>query len=249
MSAECVGWVYRHSPAKGATFQVHLAIADSANDQHGYELWMRQAKLATKARVSRKAAGDGLRWLVERGLLELLDHGKARGSANRYRLLMPGGVPVVFDPQAGHTIGGTPVPPWVAAAVTGGDTGVEPGVPHNPSNNPTPTQGQERAALPGLSLDDSFEQFWTAYPRKTAKGAARKAWPAAVKAAESPEQIIAGAARYAADPNRDDRYTAHASTWLRAERWGDEPEPPRAGRAPAQRIDTNRDTESGRLEL
>lgn len=248
MSGECLGWVYRHSPAKGATFTVHLAIGDSANDQHGYELWMRQGWLADKARVSRKTAGESLAWLVEHGLLELLESGKARGSANRYRFLMPPIAPS-WSPSGGTTPGDTGVEPVVVPGPTTGDTGVPPGVTHNASTNATDQRKGERAALPGLSLDDSFEQFWTAYPRKTAKGSARKAWPAAVKAAESPEQIIAGAARYAADPNRDDRYTAHASTWLRAERWGDEPEPPRAGRAPAQRIDTNRDTESGRLEL
>lgn len=144
MSAECVGWVYKHSPARGAAFAVHLASADSANDQNQYELWMRQGKLAAKARVSRKAAGEALAWLVAEGLLVLLEAGKARGSANRYRLVMPD-LPMVYDPQGGVTTSGTPpkgVQPQVAPGATLGATGVQPQVAHNPSNNPSePKQG------------------------------------------------------------------------------------------------------------
>ena len=43
----------------------------------------------------------------------------------------------------------------------------------------------------------------------------------------APEIIIEGATRYANDPNRHPSYTAHPATWLNAERWGDEPLPPR----------------------
>ena len=74
---------------------------------------------------------------------------------------------------------------------------------------------------------DRFPEFWAAYPRKVAKGAARKAWAKAIKKAD-PEHIIWGARRYATDPRRqaaDIRYTAHAATWLSAERWTDEDEP------------------------
>jgi hypothetical protein len=33
--------------------------------------------------------------------------------------------------------------------------------------------------------------------------------------------IIEGAKRFAQDPNRQDEFTAHASTWLNQERWSD----------------------------
>ncbi len=75
-----------------------------------------------------------------------------------------------------------------------------------------------------------FEAFWKAYPRRTAKGSARASWAAALKAAGGDAAVIvAGAQRYRDDPNRDDAYTAHAATWLRAERWTDDPLPPRNG--------------------
>lgn len=73
----------------------------------------------------------------------------------------------------------------------------------------------------------SFDRFWAAYPAKVAKGAARKAWPKALKAAGDAERIIAGAERYAVDPNREPGFTAHPSTWLNAERWDDDPLPPK----------------------
>ncbi|MEU4640854.1 hypothetical protein [Micromonospora sp. NPDC023814] len=74
--------------------------------------------------------------------------------------------------------------------------------------------------------DAEFEKFWTAYPRHEAKAAARKAWDKAIKRA-TPDAITAGAARYRDQPGREPQYTAHAATWLNADRWTDEPAPAR----------------------
>ena len=71
-----------------------------------------------------------------------------------------------------------------------------------------------------------FNLFWSEYPIKVGKAAAKKAWEKAIKV-EAPDVIIAGAVRYAADPNRHPSFTAHASTWLNAHRWTDSPLPPR----------------------
>jgi len=78
--------------------------------------------------------------------------------------------------------------------------------------------------------DSSFEEFWKTYPRKEAKGTARKAWIKAVRVA-APELIIAGALRYTNDPNRDPSFTAHAATWLNGERWLDGSLPGRDNRS------------------
>jgi uncharacterized protein YdaU (DUF1376 family) len=66
----------------------------------------------------------------------------------------------------------------------------------------------------------SFDNFWSVYPRKTAKGAATAAWVKALKKATA-EEIIKAAEVYRDDPNRDEGFTAHASTWLNQERWLD----------------------------
>lgn len=65
-----------------------------------------------------------------------------------------------------------------------------------------------------------FEAFWAAYPRKTAKGAARKAWPAA-EAKAAPGEISAGLKRYIATKPSDIAY-CYPATWLNGERWLDE---------------------------
>ena len=84
------------------------------------------------------------------------------------------------------------------------------------------------------SPDDAFDVFWDTYPRKAGKRDARKAWDQ-VTAKTDPAVIVAGAARYRDDPNREDAYTAHPATWLRAGRWEDDPLPPRsAGRTGGQ---------------
>ena len=69
---------------------------------------------------------------------------------------------------------------------------------------------------------DPFEQFWSIYPRKVAKGAARKAFAKALKLTTL-ERIICGVQQYAKHvAGRDQQYTCHASTWLSQERWDDQ---------------------------
>lgn len=100
MSAEAVGWVYKFSPYTGAPFSVHLAIADSANDQYGMELWMALGKLGRKARVSRSTTSEIVAQMVEDGLLELVEQSKGgRHRPSRYRFLMPAGIPQFFGYQ------------------------------------------------------------------------------------------------------------------------------------------------------
>lgn len=96
MSAEATGYVYRHSPYRGVTFQVHHAVADSVTDLHSNEFWMFQDTLAEKARCGRQAANDALVTLVADGFLELLERGGGRGKPSRFRFLFPD-VDVVYD--------------------------------------------------------------------------------------------------------------------------------------------------------
>ena len=98
---------------------------------------------------------------------------------------------------------------------------------HPPHTHPIPIP------IPNIDLHTSpsemtsFEEFWKLYPRKQAKGAARTAYVKALKKADH-ETIMAGVRRFASDPNRQDEFTAHASTWLNQERWTDEAQPAKA---------------------
>lgn len=75
----------------------------------------------------------------------------------------------------------------------------------------------------GSDADPDFAAFWDSYPRKVAKGQARKAWRTAViKRGVDPKVIILAAEQYRDDPRRRSRgteYTAHPATWLNGERW------------------------------
>ena len=123
MSNEALSWVWKHSPLNGSSLCVHLAIADSVNDQHGDEFWMRQQVLASKARTSRQTVNKVLGQLTEMGLLELLEQGS--GGANRYRMLMPSDADLLFDktsfrPKGGVKYGDTPQARGVSNLTTGG---------------------------------------------------------------------------------------------------------------------------------
>lgn len=96
MSAEATGYVYRFSPYRGTTFQVHHAVADSVNDQNDNKFWMRQGPLAQKARCGREAANEALATLVADEFIELLEQGGGRGRPSLYRFLFPD-VPVAYD--------------------------------------------------------------------------------------------------------------------------------------------------------
>ena len=73
---------------------------------------------------------------------------------------------------------------------------------------------------------DGFVEFWTLWPRGEGRKTAARAFPKAVKAVGSPEELTALAAKWL-----DDRrsmapgFVPHASTWLNQERWEDEPPP------------------------
>ena len=109
------------------------------------------------------------------------------------------------------------------------------------SENRTPLE-----VLSKKNLDTNlFDEFWKVYPRKVGKQAAEKAFAKAAKITE-PNVIIAGAARYADDPNRVDAFTAHPTTWLNAGRWNDEPLPERIKTADEKRAEEQRKIEERR---
>jgi len=73
--------------------------------------------------------------------------------------------------------------------------------------------------------DAGFNEFWTAYPRKVGKIAARKAWIRALREA-SPIFIIHAVRHYPFDLSENKRFVPHPSRWLNEGRWLDEPESP-----------------------
>jgi hypothetical protein len=82
------------------------------------------------------------------------------------------------------------------------------------------------AASEKSRFDLSFDEFWKTYPRRSGKIKAKEAFRKVLKTTDA-QTVIDGAKRYADDPNRQDEFTAHPTTWLREGRWEDDPLPER----------------------
>jgi hypothetical protein len=68
-----------------------------------------------------------------------------------------------------------------------------------------------------------FARFWSVYPKRVAKDAARKAWDRRINDGVDPEMMIRGAQRYAVErQGQDPKYTKHPATWINAGCWEDE---------------------------
>jgi hypothetical protein len=70
-----------------------------------------------------------------------------------------------------------------------------------------------------------FAQFWAAYPLKVAKKDARKAWGELRMTPELHAAILAALAWQGPQWAAQGYGTPYPATWLRGERWTDEPPP------------------------
>lgn len=75
--------------------------------------------------------------------------------------------------------------------------------------------------------DEEFERFWKIYPRKCAKGDARKAWSVTEKIRPPIADLLKSvyAARASKSWLKDEgEFIPYPATWLRQERWDDQHE-------------------------
>ena len=191
---------------------VLLIIADHASDD-GTEAWPSQATIATKASISVRTVQRAVNSLVAAGYL-WMEKG-AGGSANCREDRRPHRYTINIKRLRGDTES-TREDRGDFDDINGATLATPTGRQSRPMNHPNKPSKET----------SEFDLFWDQYPIKVGKAAAKKAWEKAIKV-EAPDVIIAGAARYAADPNRHPSFTAHASTWLNAHRWSDSPLPPR----------------------
>lgn len=73
-------------------------------------------------------------------------------------------------------------------------------------------------------IESEFSSWFDSYPRQEGLADAQRAYAEARKAATA-EELLAGAQRYAADPNRDPQYTKLPANWLASKGWQDSPLP------------------------
>lgn len=261
MSVQALGWVLDHAPARSTDRLVLISIANHASSapaDGAWESWPGIELIRREAGLDRtRTVQDALARLVAAGALERHVNGapderiRRDRRSNLYRILLASGVPcgVTRCRWCGVTPddarGDAPAPDGVTRGDVTGCRGASP----EPSDEPTPEPVGQPLGAAAVILTDGFDEFWTAYPRKTAKGAARRAWPAAVRTCGSMGAIIEAAGRFAADPNREDRYTPHPATWLNGERWSDPPLPARTTTGQGRVIIEDRDGPEGRIDL
>lgn len=76
-------------------------------------------------------------------------------------------------------------------------------------------------------LERQFEEFWKLYPRRQGRGGALKAFAKVLETVKVAD-VIAGAERFASDPNLPQKqFIPMPATWLNQERWLDGPLPER----------------------
>lgn len=98
-------------------------------------------------------------------------------------------------------------------------------IPHEPARNGMEEKGNERKGNthPQTGGVCGFNEFWTAYPRKTGKKAALKAWKAAKDKPDIQTIIAAITAQKASQQWQKDggQFIPHPATWLNQGRWAD----------------------------
>jgi hypothetical protein len=216
-------------------FRVAYVIAAQFLNRKSGEAWPSQQTLAAACGTNDRRVRDALRDLVDNGHLISRRGGRLSGgggSPNHYEPVFNRTEP--SDRKAAST--GQPRPnenfstgqselfDRTNSAISTGHQR-----PTNPLKEPTeePTERNTRAA-------DEFDAFWSAYPRKVEKGAARRAYATVLKAGKATgDDLLAGALRYAAErAGQDPKFTKHAARWLNAECWLDEQLPSRGGQHP-----------------
>ena len=74
-----------------------------------------------------------------------------------------------------------------------------------------------------LPLDEGFQRFWSAYPRKVSKSCCEKAWQRINPCPALTEIILSAVEAHKGTKQwQDKQYIPHPSTWLNQKRWEDE---------------------------
>lgn len=197
---------------------VLLVIADHANDE-GTQAYPSQATIAAKASISIRTVQRAVNTLCAQGYIRMFKH--AGGSADCREDRRPHLYQININALRGDTVTRR------TSDANGATMATITGRQSRPMNHPLE---------PSIETPSSFDEFWKAYPRKVGKQAAQKAFIKAIKIT-SVDEILAGARRYAEDPNRVDAFTAHPTTWLNAGRWADPALPERVKTADEKRAE------------
>ncbi|WP_282795154.1 hypothetical protein [Streptomyces sp. CC224B] len=245
--------VLDHAPST-LTHRERLLLAVLAEDalDETRTTWSRveDPKILRRADVSRSGLYASLKALTAKGVLEKVTAGQKNAAAKyRVAVLAPAQCPEFpdTDPTSqcpGNPDTDAPQRPGIQDTDTAAqcpespdtETGRTPQCPENPdtepvsvSRNPGPLNTESvNTHPPAPPTPEGFDDFWAAYPRRVAKGAARNAWARALKRGADPAAITAAATRHAAQwraAHTEPRFIPYPATWLNSERYDDETDP------------------------
>lgn len=218
MSVRVMAIVFERYPNGGSEMLLALALADHAHDD-GTHIWPEVATLASKTRQSTRSVQYQLRRMEDAGWLEVVGNaGGGRGRPREYRIScdwLNGADLAPFAKDKGRNSEHQRVQPEVIKGATAIAPAIE---PKEPSGTVTP-----RGALKCVT-EDRFATFYAAYPRKTAKRDAAKAFARLRPDDELLAAMLAAIERQrtSADWVRESgRYIPHPATWLNGGRWED----------------------------
>lgn len=200
MSLDAMRWAFQQTGLRSSVKFVLVALADRANEDN--ECWPSRDVLAADTCMNPETVSKATEELVTLGLLE-----KRRRFAGSvvFRLI---GV------QSRHPSAGNPAK---------GENPIEGKSRHPSAGNPAPNLPinlPKKIKRPSLVVDDLFEQFWLAYPRKVKKPEALKAWRSTAKDRPPLAELLDHLSNRAwpSDP----KFIPHPSTFLRGHQWADD---------------------------
>jgi hypothetical protein len=213
--------------APGAALKVYAILRSYLNpaEPERNEAWPKRRTIATRASVSIDTVDRAITWLVENGWIVVEERVNEDGAqtSNRYIIFGTARLGSRTDAAGGgrkDAEGGAAKPVHE----------VEPPElePTPPSDGWTPPPSVlEFALLPPQSKPatkaQQFDEFWTVYPRKVGKKAAKAAYLRATK--DTGHRTIVAAVLHQIEHGwKDPRYIPHPTTWLNQGRWDDEAE-------------------------
>lgn len=243
------GWLLDRQPSGNALLAyVHLAKRGTWNPGTGTydECRPSMGTLGADMKGSEDKARRGVRELIELGAVKRRQRFDANG----------GELPAMYQVIFGTVVGPPVLPEGGSQICDGGGSQKRDGggsksattpvanLRHNqePLNQEPLNQEKHSRASRSKSATaaaaDSFEEWYAAYPIKRDRGAAAKAYTKALTKAAGDrrvksgdltavELLLAAAASYRDDPNRDPGFTKYPATWLNRECWLDERLPER----------------------
>lgn len=217
-----MSWALRDAPVESSQEHVVLlALADRAHDD-GRDAYPAQKWIAERARCSTRTVRRCLNSLEARGLI-------VRGDQDHVSHIRSDVRPVVWDlnlamkrPEPADTTvsARSDCPPGhlVQNGRTSRAERADTVVLQTVLNHPEPSLD-----IPGpKTLDENFDEWWSVYPKKAGKLAARKAYKAALKRTSADVLLAAVRGFVKANGNTDRQFIKNPATWLNGGHWDDE---------------------------